>query len=185
LSENIFMRLIFLSFLLVTGSIVTAQTLRFGNAAQVYLVRHGEKEAGEDPLLTTEGNTRAGDLARVLKDKRIARIYVTEYKRTQHTGDSVRLNHGVEMVTYASDTSCTDLVDKIIANKDTNKPILIIGHSNTVPLIIRKLALPGYPKEYIPANEFDNLFLLRFKNGKPTLSKSKFGKASGASATMH
>ncbi len=108
------MRFITVAFLLLTSCMVTAQPLQFGDSAQVYLVRHAEKEAGEDPLLTADGNTRAGDLARVLKDRQIARIYVTEYKRTQHTGDSVRLNHHVEMVTYASDTSCTDLINKII-----------------------------------------------------------------------
>ena len=68
-----------------------AQSISFGNKAKVYLVRHAEKISGEDPLLTAGGNKRAGDLMRALKDKNIKRIYVTEYKRTQNTGDSLRL----------------------------------------------------------------------------------------------
>ena len=44
-----------------------AQFAYFGNKAKVYLVRHAEKGAGNDPLLTDKGNERAGDLMRVLK----------------------------------------------------------------------------------------------------------------------
>ncbi|MEI9957485.1 MAG: histidine phosphatase family protein [Ferruginibacter sp.] len=49
------------------------------------------KESGKDPVLTKEGNQRAGDLMRTLKDKHIKRIYVTQFKRTQMTGDSLRI----------------------------------------------------------------------------------------------
>ena len=35
---------------------------------KIYIVRHAEKLKGDDPLLTEEGNKRAGDLMRVLKN---------------------------------------------------------------------------------------------------------------------
>lgn len=163
---------------------VTAQAPAFKDGARVYLVRHAEKLGGKDPLLTPDGNIRSGDLARALKGKNIRRIYVTEYLRTQHTGDSLMLQSGIDTVHYLSDTSCTDLVNKIIANNDLDQPILIIGHSNTVPIIIGKLGLTGYPTAYIPDNEFDNLFLLTFKKGKASFKKMKYGAASAASAKM-
>lgn len=150
----------------------------------MYLVRHAEKGPGEDPLLSDAGNKRAGDLVKTLKNEKICHIYVTEYKRTQNTGDSVRLQLSIDTVHYLSDTSCTDLINKLIANKDVNNPILIIGHSNTISQIIRKLGLPDYPKDNIPANEFDNLFLLTFKNAQASLKSMKYGAASKNSATI-
>ena len=175
--------------LLVLLSVCTlngiGQVVKFGDKAQVYLVRHGEKEAGDDPLLTPEGYKRAGDLARTLQSKKLTRIYVTNYKRTRQTGDSVSLQQGIPVITYLADTSGADLVQKIIENKDTNNSILVVGHSNTIPLLIRKLGMVGYPADYIPAQEFDNLFLLSYKGGKPSLAKSKYGIPSGASAPMH
>lgn len=178
------MRLILLLIFVATFFTGFAQSISFGNKAKIYLVRHAEKGPGEDPLLTSDGNKRAGDLLRAMKNKKIRHVYVTEYKRTQNTGDSIRLQLGIDTVHYLSDTSCIDLMNKLIANKDVNKSILIIGHSNTIPLIIRKLGLPDYPKDYIPANEFDNLFLLTFKDGRASLKKMKYGAVSGSSATM-
>ena len=183
--KQIFMRFISLVILLFAGHIpANAQAVNFSNQSTIYLVRHAEKLSGKDPLLTTEGNNRAGDLFRVLKDKKIKRIYVTEYKRTQNTGDSLRIYSGIDTVLYSSDSSCTDLLNKIVANNDLNDAILIIGHSNTIPIVIQKLGLTGYPSDYIADNEFDNLFLMKFRKGNPTLKKLKYGKASSASATM-
>jgi phosphohistidine phosphatase SixA len=156
----------------------------FGDNAKIYLVRHAEKEKGDDPLLTEGGNKRAGDLLRTLKNKNIRRIYVTEYKRTQNTGDSLRIQLGIDTVHYVADTTGEDLARKIIEHNDVNAAILVIGHSNTIPKIIQRLALPGYPRDYIPDKEFDNLFLLQFKNGEPSLERMKYGASSGSSATM-
>jgi broad specificity phosphatase PhoE len=155
-----------------------AQSPAFGNKARIYLVRHGEKQGGDDPVLTEKGNKRAGDLLRNLKGKKVARIYVTEFRRTQQTGDSMRIQSGIDTVQYLADTSCTDLLMKIKANNDLNNTILIIGHSNTIPMVIRKLGMQEHPAANIPDNEFDNLFLLTFKQGKASLKKTKYGQAS-------
>jgi len=178
------MRYMLLLFFTASYFPTNAQLITFKNNAKIYLVRHAEKLTGDDPLLTIEGNKRAGDLMRALKDKEIERIYITEYKRTQHTGDSLRIQLGIDTVHYLSDTSCIDLMSKLKANQDLNRTILIIGHSNTLPTIIRKLGLLDYAPADIPSNEFDNLFLMKFKKGTPSLTKMKFGEPSGASAMM-
>ena len=179
------MRTVFILFLSCLVISAKAQTIEFGNNSKVYLVRHAEKESGNDPLLTPDGNKRAGDLMRALKGKQVKRIYVTEYKRTQNTGDSLRIQLGIDTVHYGSDTSCTDLINKLETHHDLNDAILIIGHSNTIPLVIRKLGITNYPKDYIPSNDFDDLFLLSFKKGKAILTRSKYGAASAVSAGMH
>ena len=156
----------------------------------LYFVRHAEKEAGTDPVLTTNGNKRAGDLMRALKNKNIKRIYVTQFKRTQMTADSMRLQLGIDTVHYNADENGIDLFNKIVAYGDFNKSILIIGHSNTVPDYIKKAGVTNYPQANIVDTEFDNLYKVcytrRFIIGawKAHVKHSKYGVASVASAKM-
>ncbi|MEO6547378.1 MAG: histidine phosphatase family protein [Ferruginibacter sp.] len=173
--------------LMLSISAVTlqAQSVNFGKNSIIYLVRHAEKGTGADPLLTTAGNKRAGDLMRVLQNKNIRRIYVTEYKRTQNTGDSLRIGQQVDTVHYFADTAFSDLLNKIRFHKDLDNTILIIGHSNTIPLIIRKLGLTDYAAESIADKEFDNLYIITRKGESAIVTKVKYGDASAESATMH
>lgn len=139
----------------------------------IYIVRHAEKGTGKDPELTDAGKQRAGDLMRALKDKHIQAIYVTQFKRTQMTGDSLRLQMGIDTVHYAADTLCNDLLGKIQARHDER--ILIIGHSNTIAYIIHKLGGASILIKDIPETEFNNLFLLTLKKGKAKLKAMKYG----------
>jgi broad specificity phosphatase PhoE len=156
----------------------------FGKNAVLYIVRHAEKQEGKDPQLTDAGNQRAGDLLRTLQHIPIKRIYVTEYRRTQLTADSMRLQLNIDTVQVRADTACIALFDAIAAHKDINSAIVIITHSNIIPKILYKLGLTGFPQQNIPDAEFDNLYIVRFVNGRAELEHQKYGKPSGASATM-
>ncbi len=151
---------------------------------KIYIVRHAEKEAGSDPVLTAAGNKRAGDLMRALQTEGIQKIYVSQYKRTQNTADSMRIQLNINTVQYAADTLCDNLINAIMENGDFGKTILIIAHSNTIPQIIRKFGVKDYPYGDIPDNEFDNLFLVTYKKEKAKLKKMKYGAKSGVSAAM-
>jgi broad specificity phosphatase PhoE len=151
----------------------------------IYIVRHGEKQSGDDPVLTEEGNKRAGDLMRLLKDKNIRRIYVSEFKRTQHTADSLLLQLGIDTVQINADSNCIALFEAIKKQHDWGRSILIISHSNIIPKIIYKLGVTGFPQENTPATEFDNVYIVRYKNKKAVLEHLKYGKASVPSAVMH
>jgi phosphohistidine phosphatase SixA len=156
----------------------------------LYFVRHAEKETGNDPLLTENGKKRAGDLMRTLKDKNVQRIYVTQYKRTQMTADSMRLQLGIDTVHYNADENGIDLFNKIAAHGDFNKTILIIGHSNTVPDYIKKAGIINYPQANIADAEFDNIYKVYYR--RPFLSSAfkahvkhgKYGAALAVSAAM-
>jgi hypothetical protein len=91
---------------------------------------------------------------------------------------------GIDTVHYIADTSCTDLFNAITINKIKNKPILIISHSNIIQKIIYKLGIVDFPQQNIGDTEFDNLFIIRYKNKVPVLEQKKYGKASAASANM-
>jgi len=173
-----------LIFLIVVGfqNSVTAQ--QEPAVTKIFIVRHGEKETGNDPLLTPAGNKRAGDLMRVLQNEGIQKIYVSKFRRTQNTGDSLRIQLKIDTVHYVADTICDKLISAIMEHSDFGKTILIIAHSNTIPQIIRKLGVTDYPYGDIPDNDFDNLFVITYKKEKAKLKKMKYGAKSATSAAM-
>ncbi|MEN9571062.1 MAG: hypothetical protein RL172_2293 [Bacteroidota bacterium] len=155
-----------------------------GKRSTIYIVRHGEKQSGDDPDLTAEGKQRAGQLASVLKNKKIRRIYVSEFKRTQQTADSMRIQLGIDTVQYLADTSCTALFAAITRNNDWNSSILIVSHSNIMQKIIYKLGISDFPQANIPAAEFDNLYRVSQKKKQAVLLHQKYGQPSQPSASM-
>src|SRR5688500_4636201 len=59
-------------------------------ATKFYVVRHAEKESANsnmtsDVPLSAAGMARAEELKELLKDKKIVRIYSTDYQRTKST----------------------------------------------------------------------------------------------------
>jgi broad specificity phosphatase PhoE len=179
------MRYTFIVLLLAFNvSLSFAQTGFERTKTKIYLVRHGEKETGKDPVLTPAGRQRAGDLLRALKDKGITHIYSTPYKRTQMTGDSLRIQLGIDTLIYAADTMGVDLISKIKSHNDIGKTILVIGHSNTIPALIRHLGITDFAIKELDEREFDNLFLINYKKKKPKLKSMKYGAASSTSAAM-
>lgn len=151
---------------------------------KVFIVRHAEKESGNDPVLTQAGRARAGDLARALKDEGVQKVYVSRTRRTQLTADSMRIQLGIDTVHYTADTVCDELINTIMQHRDFGKTILIIAHSNTIPHIIRKLGVSDFPQGNLPDGEFDNLFTITYKKEKARVKQTKYGTKSAASASM-
>lgn len=177
-----------MKYLLIFLTAIAFQNIAFAQqetaVTKIFIVRHAEKEAGKDPVLTPAGNARAGDLMRTLQNEGIQKIYVSQYKRTQMTADSLRIQLKINTVQYSADTLCDNLVNTIMENADFGKTILIIAHSNTISQIIRKFGVTGYPYGDIPDNDFDNLFVITYKKEKAKLKKMKYGAKSGVSAAM-
>jgi broad specificity phosphatase PhoE len=172
-------------FFIVFGCFITnAMAQSETPATRIFIVRHGEKETGKDPLLTADGIKRAGDLYRALKDEGIQKIYVSRTRRTQMTADSLRIQSRIDTVHYTADTLCDALIQTIMEHGDFGKTILIVAHSNTVPRIIRKLGVTDYPIADLPDNEFDNLFLVTYKKEKAKVKAMKYGAKAAASAPM-
>lgn len=123
----------------------------------VFIVRHAEKEttdaAAKDPDLSPAGRERAASLARMLREVGVAAIFATEYKRTQQTAEPIsRATNVAVTVVAAKDT--TALLEKLNA---TNGNALVIGHSNTLPEILKAMGIPG--EISIADHEYDNLFI--------------------------
>lgn len=123
----------------------------------IFLVRHAEKSTsgdGKDPDLSDAGHARAKALAAILKDARIAAIYVTEFKRTQQTAEPLAAAAGIKpTIVPGKDTA--DLVKKLKAESGDS---LVVGHSNTIPEILKALGIAEPPP--IGDSDYDNLFIL-------------------------
>ncbi|RIJ24306.1 histidine phosphatase family protein [Henriciella barbarensis] len=130
----------------------------------VYLVRHAEKQSGDDPSLTGDGLSRADTLADLLADKGIEKIWSSDYRRTRETAAPLAERLGMDVQLYdASDLQ--SLAGEITAEGMT---VLVVGHSNTTPALAEFLgADPGGP--IVEANEYDRLYLIQ-REGNATTS---------------
>ena len=61
-------------FLVLLGLQNSANAQQEPGVTKIFIVRHAEKEAGKDPLLTAAGNARAGDLMRALQNEGIKKF---------------------------------------------------------------------------------------------------------------
>ncbi len=148
------------------------------SSTTLILVRHAEKAIvppeNKDPDLSTAGQARAEELARMFGESGIAAIYATQYKRTQQTvkplADKLRL-----AITQVEAKNTAELVKQIRA-RNTGQVIFIAGHNNSVPEIIAAMGGPQLP--IIPETEFDNLYILTVHtDGSAKLLKLKYGSA--------
>lgn len=138
---------------------VDAQTL-------VIAVRHAERadggagaapmtDAPADPLLSAAGEARAARLAGLLADSGITAIFTTEFRRTQDTAKPIAAKLGLTTtIIKASDTA--GLLARLKASH-ANDVVLIVGHSNTLPAVIKGLTGRDVT---IADSQYDDLFLL-------------------------
>jgi broad specificity phosphatase PhoE len=109
----------------------------------VVVVRHAEKELGtiEDPPLSQAGEQRAQLLARMFGERdgrvRIDAIIVSDTRRAQRTAAPLADRLGIA-VTPVGAQDYDRLLSEIRAHRGGR--VLIVGHSNTVPEIVQRLA---------------------------------------------
>jgi len=101
----------------------------------IYVVRHFQKADGADPSLTAEGAANAQRLAAMLKDKGIAAIFATPTRRAMETAAPLAKLLGIHVRPY--DPSGFGQLAALAAA--AGGPVLIVGHSNTVPSIVESL----------------------------------------------
>lgn len=168
--------LLCICFCMTISAHISAQDAHFKGT--IYIVRHGEKDTGANPALSLAGQKRAGDLFRELKNEQVDLILVSQYRRTAMTADSLRIYKNIPMLQYKADATGESLFQSIQANAATAKNILVVGHSNTLPVIVKKAGVANHPQADIPDYEYDNLFIVKqTKHGAKVVAK-KFGDKS-------
>ncbi len=135
----------------------------------VFLTRHAEKADAprQDPPLNETGRTRANELARILYDSEIKTIITSQFLRATQTAEPVALRLAINITTIpiamspsnpqqVSEQSIAAIVKRV--NEKPGEAVLVIGHSNTVPEVIRMLGGDAVPT--IDEKAFDNLFVV-------------------------
>ena len=143
----------------------------------IYLHRHAEavpppyEESPPNPPLAGPGRERADQLARVLSNAGVTRIFSSGYNRTQET---VRpLARRLELDVEAYDPRALEaFADKL---KSLSGRIVVSGHSNTTPALVALLG--GEPGEPIDdQTEFDRLYIVTLSaDGPPTTVLLRYG----------
>lgn len=142
-----------LLFALSLATAMLSPLAALADPSAVYLVRHGEKEAtGKDPELTAQGKARAQNIATILQKAGIRTVFSSPYARTRQTADAVARSSGVEVQTYDPGKPAL-LIEKV---KTLNGAVLVVGHSNTLPELVRLFG--GAPGADIADNEYDRLY---------------------------
>ncbi len=142
----------------------------------VFLVRHAERaDSGspgmrmqDDPPLSAAGLARASQLGRVLGDAGIRAIYVTEYRRTLETAKPLaeRLRLTPRRIPSRDISALVDSLKR----EHGSDIVFIVGHSNTVPAIIKAL---GGLDVTIDENDYGSLFVV--VPGTETTTRIRYG----------
>ena len=154
----------FILFLLLAGLFASAAVAQ----STIFIVRHAEKAAnGNDPDLSDTGRARAESLAHTLKDAGVSAIYVTDLRRTQQTAAPLaKMLHLDPTIVPAKDSAA--LIAKLRASSSN---VLVVGHSNTIPELIKAFAI-ATPIQ-IADSDYDNLFVLVLDE-KPRLIRLRY-----------
>ncbi|WP_217697826.1 histidine phosphatase family protein [Shewanella sp. UCD-KL21] len=122
----------------------------------IFLVRHGEKQTGEDPQLTEQGRNRALALANTLSAVKLDAVYSTQYQRTEQTALPTA-NSQYLKISYYNPRELAEFASQLQLNSGAK--VLVVGHSNTTPKLVSLLG--GEPgAEINEKSEFDRLYIV-------------------------
>lgn len=140
----------------------------------VIVVRHAEAgRSGEDPPLTEAGRARAKALAETLKHAGVAAVFVTNYARTKETAGRVVAATKVPVIVVDAQDYRT-LLHKLFA-RYTSRTVLVVGHNNTVPEIVKELS--GFDVPAIALEDHSRMFVITIDDDRKTVIASQYGCA--------
>jgi hypothetical protein len=147
---------------LLLAAAVSLLTATSAMAQTVYVVRHGEKaDASADPVLSDAGQARAAALSALLAEAHPGHHFTRPLQRTRLTAAPTAAFHSVTVEPIALDGGAAAHVAAIAERVHAlpeDAVVLIVGHSNTVPLIARAL---GYAEAAdMPDCEYDRMTTL-------------------------
>lgn len=136
----------------------------------VVLIRHAEPVAtGADPALSSAGANRAATLAKMLGGTGLNAIFTSDLRRTKDTAAPL-----AALLSLMPSVVSNDPVTAAAQVRAAGKRVLVVGHTNTVPPIIK--ALGGPASVIINATEFDRVFVLHSPaTGAESLLAMRYG----------
>jgi len=121
----------------------------------------------------------------MLENSGVKAIYTSQYLRTKQTAEALAKQLGITATAISlkmsptnprevSEQSIMEITSKIYER--AGDAALVIGHSNTIPEVIRKLGGDVVPK--IDEQKFDDLFVVTvYGKGKAKVVQMKYGSA--------
>jgi phosphohistidine phosphatase SixA len=176
---------LFAALLIEPGAAGNAQSTEDGfKPTTVILVRHAERADAprEDPPLNEAGLARSQKLATLLAGAGVKAIYASQFARTRQTAEPLAKQLGLTITPITlqskqsnprevSEQSIRQIVDKIMER--AGETALVIGHSNSVPDVIRMLGGDLVPT--IDERKFDDLFVVTvYARGKAKVVQLKY-----------
>ncbi len=173
----------------------------FDTPTTVVLVRHADRlDSSPNTNLSAAGLTRAQALAEVAGEARVVAIFTTDFCRTAQTAQPLAgllalplnvqqsnnpaagLGNCNPAITVpvnglpAQVSSVADLVDHIMG-EHAGQVVLVVGHSDTVPLMVEDLGDGAFSPVQIGSAEYDRLFIVTVPRyfGNPTIVKATYG----------
>lgn len=156
------MKLFFLTLLLISP---------LSQSATHYFVRHAEKDlsnpTNRNPELSLKGQQRAKNLALLLSQAGIKRIYSTAYIRTEMTAKPLADLLGIT-VTHYDPRALETLIEQL---KKENENSLIVGHSNTTTEAVS--ILTNQSMNGLSEKDYGDVFQVLSEGDKTTLTHLK------------
>jgi broad specificity phosphatase PhoE len=163
-----------------SGACVTAAPAAGGAARStaIYVVRHAERASSSDPdsPLSEAGVARAQALAEALVDAGVDAIITSQYMRTKSTAAPLaeRLGLAVEVARVSDPVASSEALARRILANHAGETVLVVGHSNTVPMIVR--ALGGVEVGPLGDSDYGDIFLVVARPGAAVATiKTRFG----------
>jgi len=136
--------------------VICTSSLIAQNSKTVFFVRHGEKVSeAKDAVLSDIGKQRAMCLAGVLADAGVETILASDVQRTQQTAQPLadRLHEKLTIIPAADTAKWVSEIKSAPGNT------LVVGHSDTLPMIIQQLTGKAVK---IGSGDYDDLFVVTF-----------------------
>jgi broad specificity phosphatase PhoE len=136
----------------------------------IYIVRHAERaDQSADSELSTEGTGRSYKLRDLLRHAGVTRIFTSPLRRTIDTAAPLAAALHITSRVIATDEA---LAEAIAASGPRDR-VLVVGHSNTVPALLR--ALHVSESVTVSDDDYDDLFIVvPQKDGRPVLLRLKY-----------
>ena len=120
-------------------------------------------DESRDPLLSEQGQKRAQNLARLLRDAGIEQVFATEYQRTQLTAKPLLAAQKIELSSYLAKES-QEFGTRLLK---TTKNTLVVAHSNTLNTVLKGLGIDD--AKPIADDEYDRLVIVQLPKQGPAM----------------
>lgn len=142
------------------------------------VVRHAEKEKGDDPGLTPDGKERAMELATIAEAQGVDVVFTSQYKRTVDTGKASSTKLGIPITQFEINrnnfTDYPSILASIIKDDYVGSDALVVTHSNIFMPIVNQFVDSEMAE--VSESEYDRIATIYMTESDTTVIIGKFGQ---------